>query len=64
MASEFGLIAQSAERNADVFPSKRPGDRLIFDGDTNNIVDISSNVVVLSASSTGKRTMLKLNAAQ
>ena len=42
---------------------KRPGDNLIFDGDTNNIVDISSNVVVLSASSTGKRTTLKLNAA-
>jgi hypothetical protein len=43
--------------------AKRAGDKLIFDGDTNNIVDISSNVVVLSASSTGKRTTLKLNAA-
>ncbi len=41
---------------------KRIGDNLIFDGDTNNIVEITANEVVLSASS-GKRTTIKYNAA-
>jgi len=41
---------------------RRVGDRLIFDGDTNNIVDISSNQVVISASS-GKRTKISYKAA-
>jgi hypothetical protein len=41
---------------------KRVGDSLVFDGDTNNIVEITANDVVLSASS-GKRTTIKYNAA-
>jgi len=41
---------------------KRIGDSLVFDGDTNNIVEITANEVVLSASS-GKRTTIKYNAA-
>jgi hypothetical protein len=41
---------------------KRIGDNLVFDGDTNNIVEITANEVVLSASS-GKRTTIKYNAA-
>lgn len=41
---------------------KRVGDSLVFDGDTNNIVEITANEVVLSASS-GKRTTIKYNAA-
>lgn len=41
---------------------KRMGDSLVFDGDTNNIVEITANEVVLSASS-GKRTTIKYNAA-
>jgi hypothetical protein len=45
-----------------VFKDKRVGDALKFDGDTNNIVEINSNSVVLSASS-GTRTTIKLNTA-
>jgi hypothetical protein len=41
---------------------KRVGENLVFDGDTNNIVEITANEVVLSASS-GKRTTIKYNAA-
>lgn len=41
---------------------RRVGDKLIFDSDTNNIVDISSNQVVISASS-GKRTKISYKAA-
>jgi hypothetical protein len=41
---------------------QRVGDALKFDGDTNNIVEINSNSVVLSASS-GTRTLIKLNTA-
>jgi hypothetical protein len=44
------------------FRDKRVGDALKFDGDTNNIVEINSNSVVLSASS-GTRTTIKLNTA-
>jgi hypothetical protein len=45
-----------------VFYGKRVGDKLIFDGDTNNIVDIESNQVVISSSS-GKRTKIGFKAA-
>ncbi len=41
---------------------RRAGDSLVFEGETNNIVDISADEVVLSASS-GKRTTIKYNAA-
>ncbi|MCL5097765.1 MAG: hypothetical protein M1608_09625 [Candidatus Omnitrophica bacterium] len=41
-----------------VFRDKRIGDALVFEGDTNNIVDVGSNYVVLSESS-GKRTTIK-----
>lgn len=41
---------------------RRTGDALVFEGETNNIVDISADEVVLSASS-GKRTTIKYNAA-
>ena len=47
------------ERNA--WTQKRVGDSIQFDQGTNNIVDISSNEVVLSSSS-GKRTKLKYKA--
>ena len=45
------------------FVERKVGDALIFESDTNNIVDIRSNEVVLSAVSTGKRTTIKLNTA-
>lgn len=45
------------------FIERRVGDALPFESDTNNIVDIRSNEVVLSAVSTGKRTTIKLNTA-
>jgi hypothetical protein len=51
-----------APENLPLFREKRVDDKLLFDGDTNNIVDIASNQVVLSASS-GKRTKLSYNAA-
>lgn len=40
---------------------QREGDRLLFDGDTNNIVDITADEVVLSAVSNNKQTTLRLN---
>jgi hypothetical protein len=45
------------------FIERRVGDALLFESDTNHIVDIRSNEVVLSAVSTGKRTTIKLNTA-
>lgn len=45
-----------------LFSEKRVGDKLVFDGDTNNIVDIESNQVVVSSTS-GKRTKISYKAA-
>lgn len=45
-----------------VFRNQRVGDRLVFEDDTNNIVDINANEVVLSDNS-GKRTSIKYKAA-
>jgi hypothetical protein len=47
------------------WPQRRVGDPLKFDYDTNKIVEISSNEVVLSASSgSGKRVKIKHQAAR
>lgn len=43
---------------------QRVGDALVFDNDTNNIVDITVDEVVLSARSNNKQTTLKLDSAQ
>lgn len=46
------------------FTGRRVGDKLVFAGDTNNVVAITETNVVLSAASTTKRTTLSASGAQ
>jgi hypothetical protein len=46
------------------FTGRRVGDKLVFAGDTNNVVAITETNVVLSAASTTKRTTLSAGGAQ
>lgn len=46
------------------FTGRRVGDKLVFAGDTNNVVAITETNVVLSAASTTKRTTLSVGGAQ